>query len=109
MLKSYKEAAQFFQERYQLEQTAFVCHSWLLYPRNKEVLSTQSNLYSFISDFDIVKSGEDPDYGEIWRLFDKNYEGDVEKLPQDSSLRRAYADWIRKGEKIGWGYGVFVF
>ena len=78
VLESYKEAAQFFQEKYQLEQVAFVCHSWLLYPRNKEVLSTQSNLYAFFSDFDIVKSGEDPNYGEVWRLFDKNYEGDVE-------------------------------
>lgn len=108
VVKSYKEAAVFFRKRYQLEHIAFVCHSWLLYPRNKEVLSPQSNLYSFFSDFDIIESGDDKDYGEVWRLFDKNYEGDVEKLPQDSSLRRTYADWIRKGEKVGWGYGVYI-
>ena len=108
VVKSYKDAAVFFRERYQLEHIAFVCHSWLLYPRNKEVYSPQSNLYAFFSDFDIIESGDDKDYGEVWRLFDKNYEGDVEKLPQDSSLRRTYADWIRKGEKVGWGYGVYI-
>lgn len=25
------------------------------------------------------------------------------------SLRRAYAEWIRKDEKTGWGYGVYVY
>jgi len=108
VVKSYEEAAVFFRERYQLEYIAFVCSSWLLYPRNKEVLSPQSNLYAFISDFDIIESGDSKDYRGVWRLFDKNYEGDVEMLPQDSSLRRTYADWIRKGEKVGWGYGVYI-
>ena len=30
-------------------------------------------------------------------------------MPQNTSLRRAYADWIRKGEKTGCGYGVYVY
>lgn len=108
-LEAYKQAASFFKEKYQLEHVVFVCHSWLLFPKNKEILSPQSNLYAFISDFDIIEHAESDDYGEVWRLFDKNYEGDVEKLPQDSSFRRAYADWIRKGVKTGWGFGVIVY
>lgn len=23
--------------------------------------------------------------------------------------RRGYADWIEKGKKIGWGYGVYLY
>lgn len=107
--KAYNDAAVFFKDRYQLDQVVFVCHSWLLFPRNKEVLSPESNLYGFISDYDVFEQEEYDDYNQVWRLFDKNYEGDVEKLPQDSSFRRAYADWIRKGIKTGWGYGVFAW
>lgn len=106
---AYQEAAEFYQNRGVKAPIVFVCHSWLLFPRNKDVLSETSNIYRFMEDFDIVESGEDADYSEVWRLFDCNYEGDVEQLPQDSSLRRGYVDWIRKQEKIGWGYGVYVY
>lgn len=106
--RSYALGAAFFREKFGLDPVVFVCNSWLLYPRNKEVLSPDSNLYSFISGFDIVNSGEFDDYSEVWRLFDVNYDGDAEKLPQDTSFRRAYADWIRKGEKTGYAYGVHV-
>ena len=60
------------------------------------------------SDYDILKTEEYDDYSEAWRLFDVNYEGDVEKLPQDTSFRRAYAEWIRKGEMMGGAYGVHM-
>ena len=105
-IHSYQLGAAFFAKHFGITQPVFVCHSWLLFPRNKEILSPQSNLYAFISDFDIIESGEYDTYKAVWRLFDRHYEGDVDALPQDSSLRRAYADWIRKGEKTGWGYGV---
>ena len=106
---SYEQGGRFFRERFGIDPVVFVCNSWLLYPRNREVLSPDSNLYSFISAFDILKVGEYDDYSEVWRLFDVNYDGDVDHLPQDTSFRRAYADWIRKGEKTGGAYGVYVW
>lgn len=106
--KSYEMGGRFFQERFRIDPVAFVCESWLLFPRNKEVLSPGSNLFSFISGYDILRVDEYDDYSESWRLFDVNYEGDVEKLPQDTTLRRAYAEWIRKGEKMGCAYGVHI-
>jgi hypothetical protein len=102
-------AARFFKERYQLEQVVFVCHSWLLYPENKKMLQPTSNLYSFLSRFDIVQVEEYNDYKEVWRLFDKEYTGDLSLLPADTSLRRAYIEKMRKGEKTGAAYGVFVY
>ncbi len=101
-LADYKAAAEFFQN------SVFSCHSWLAHPRNLEVLSPTSNIAVFLSDYEICETGLYDDYKEVWRLFDKHYEGDVDALPQNSSLRRAYAEWIRNGEKIGWGHGVYV-
>lgn len=106
---SFKKAAAFFREKYALDPIVFVCHSWLLFPRNLEVLSPNSNIRRFAENFEIMTSGEDADYSQVWRLFDRNYDGDVDSLPQDSSFRRAYADWIRRGEKIGWGHGIYVY
>lgn len=108
-VSAYKMAADFFKDKLDGKPIVFVCWSWLLFPRNKEVLSETSNLYAFISDFDVFYQEEYPDYSEVWRLFDVNYDGNVDHLPQNTSLRRAYADWIRKGEKTGFGYGVYVY
>lgn len=104
-----KMAADFFKDEFKDRPIVFVCWSWLLFPRNKEVLSESSNLYAFVSDFDVFFSEEYPDYSEVWRLFDVNYDGNVDHLPQNTSLRRAYADWIRNGVKTGFGYGVYVY
>jgi len=107
MSAAYAQAAAFFKARYELKRAVFVCSSWLLFQRNLEVLSPDSNLRRFIQCFDIVDQGEYADYAQVWRLFDRDYTGDVELLPQDTSFRRAYADWIRKGEKTGWARGVY--
>ena len=109
MIASYRTAAEFFKDNFKENPIVFVCRSWLLYPRNKEVLSEKSNLYAFMSDYDVFEQDEYPDYSQAWRLFDVQYDGDVDHLPQNTSLRRAYAEWIRRGEKLGWGYGVFIY
>ncbi len=104
-----EEAARFFKEKYAIDRTVFVCHSWLLYPENKKLLKPTSNLYSFISRFDVVKVEEYADYTETWRLFDCEYTGDVSQLPADTSFRRAYIDRIKRGQKTGCAYGVYVY
>ena len=99
----------FFRERFGLERTVFICHSWLLYPVNKQLLSKTSNLHDFISRFDLIDQGESADYSEVWRLFDTEYQGDPDRLPRDTSLRRAYAQRIKNGQPLGWGFGVWIY
>ena len=106
---SCEAASAFFQQRYGLKQVVFACHSWLLYPENKQMLSPTSNLYSFIDRFDIINVQEDTEYKEIWRLFDKEYDGDADSLPQDTSLRRAYAQRVKEKKPLGLGLGVWVY
>ena len=107
-LESYKLAKDFFCTRLG-ETIAFVCNSWLLFPRHCEMLKSDSNILAFMNDYDLLASGEYANYNEVWRLFDVMYEGDVSHLPTDTSLRRAYVDLIARGEKTGWGRGIFVY
>ena len=102
-------ASAFFKERYGIKDVVFACHSWLLYPENKHILSEGSNLYSFISRFEIINVEEDPTYKDFWRVFDRDYNGDTEDLPQDTSVRRAYAAWVRAHKPFGVALGVWVY
>jgi hypothetical protein len=90
------------------EPLVFVCSSWLLYPAHDTILPAKSNIRGFMARFDIcrwgVQGGDSPD---LWRLFDTK-EMNPDRLPTDSSLRRAYVDHLKKGGKTGWGYGVIV-
>ena len=88
------------------EVCAFVCSSWLLYPEHEEMLSHESNVYKFMKRFDVFRSGTSKARGDLWRLFDTD-EKRWDKLPADTSLRRAYVEQLKKGGQVGWGYGVF--
>ncbi|MBP5405030.1 MAG: hypothetical protein J6Y74_03690 [Clostridia bacterium] len=102
-------ASRFFKERYGIEDVIFACHSWLLYPENKNILSETSNLYSFISRFEIIHVEEDTTYKDLWRLFDMEYKGDADALPRDTSLRRAYAERVKAHKPLGAALGVWVY
>ena len=73
------------------------------------MLNENSNLYSFISRFDVIDVAEDTEYKELWRLFDKDYDGDADALPQDTSLRRAYAQRVKDHKPLGIALGVWVY
>ena len=100
-------AKKFFSEEIG-ETCAFVCHSWLLYPEHETLLSHQSNVYQFMSRFDILESGINRQKSDLWRLFDTD-EKNPENLPADTSLRRAYVEHLKNGGNVGWGFGVMLF
>ena len=106
-LNSYRQASTFFKKHFNID-SVFVCHSWLLFPPNKTMLKEGSNLRLFMDDYDIIEFGYDSDYSERWRLFD-TLEEDPDKLPCDTSLRRLYISLMKRGDKMGWGYGVFNY
>ena len=108
VLSSYRLARDFYAPVLG-DNPVFVCSSWLLFPRHKEILKAGSNLLFFMNDYDIFTFGEYSNYAEIWRLFDTDFDGDPTHLPTDSSLRRAYVDLVSRGEKTGWGRGVFEY
>ena len=108
VLKSYDLAASFFAEELG-ETIIFHCSSWLLDPFHSTVLSPESNIMKFINDFTIIKTDVYTDYSSVWRLFDKMYNGNVDELPADSSLRRAYIERIKANQPTGWGRGFMLY
>ena len=108
-LASYREAWQAYRDRFADGRVVFLCTSWLLYPAHREFLPASSNILKFIGDFEIVRSGELDKFDNAWRVFGAAGDRPPEQWPRDTSLRRAYADWILSGRKAGWGLGLIVF
>lgn len=109
VLESYGLAAEMFAHEFDARPVLFTCYSWLIAPWHLNVLSPESNLFKFIKDFKLVESGAYTDYSSAWRIFDCQFSGDVSALPQTTSLQRAYAERITRGEPIEWGRGFFVY
>ena len=107
-MDSYRRAHAFFKDDFGNNPCVFYCTSWLLYERNREFMSPDSNIVAFMNDFKIVKSFEVPAQ-KYWWVFDQPYEGDASVLPRNTSLRRNLADWLANGGKPGGGDGYFLF
>lgn len=103
---AYRRAYRFFKDQYNTDVVPFMCSSWMLYPRNLEFFPEGGNLARFMSDFDIIQSGENPEHPDLWRVFGKKYT-DFTELPRDNSLRAAMADFLLAGNQMGYGLGVF--
>ncbi len=106
---SFKKAAEHFKDCFKDRPVAFVCNSWLLYPEHSKFLPPNSNILKFMSFFDIIESNISEEKADLWRVFYKDWKNDPADLPRNTSIQRAYADWLMKGNKIGTGYGVFFY
>ena len=102
---SYAAARAFFADELG-ENCTFACGSWLLFPENKNIVPPTSNTYRFLCEYDVVDWGYNEGQ-DLWRLFDTT-ETDPEKLPTNTSLRRAYAEHLKNGGKVGWGIGYKI-
>ncbi len=88
------------------EDCPFICHSWMLYPGNEAILPENTNVRRFMSRFDIFDHADDPTLEDLWRIFDTD-ERDFNRLPTDTTMRRAYVSHLKNGGMLGWGHGVF--
>ena len=66
----------------------FCCHSWLLFPKNREILPETLNMVDFIGDFYIYDSEEYDVFHDKWRVFAKDFEKPNSELPEDTTQRR---------------------
>ena len=104
---SYKKAAQFFADAFPGDIVVFYCWSWLLFEPQRSFLNADSGIVKFMNDFDIYRTGEQN--GDLWRIFDREYDGDPASLPENTSLQRAYKNWLKSGKSAGFGEGIFEF
>ena len=108
-LDSYKKAYPHFKDMFPDGKVVFGCHSWLLYPRQREFLPPHLNILKFMDDFEIVCWEERERFSSGWRVFGKDSDLPYDQLPRDTSLRKAYAERLCSGGKTGDGFGVIVF
>lgn len=106
--ESFRKAALHFKDYFKDKPVVFVCYSWLLYPKHRDFLPENSNILKFMSFFDIISS-EINKKDDLWRVFYKEWDKEPKDLPRNTSIQRAYADWLIKGNNIGTGHGVFFY
>ncbi len=106
---AYNQAKEFFKDKITNNDIAFVCHSWLLYSKTLNVFPEKTNTRRFASEFEILWDTHDDIgvYNDAWRLYDMDYTGSVEDYPENTSMRRAYKQYLLEGGRTGEGYGVF--
>ena len=109
VIASYREATAFFADYFQGEPPLIVCNSWLLNPQHDALLKPDSNIVLFANDYTIVDVQTFDDYSWLWRVFEQPFDGDVDSLPTDTSLRRAYAELLKHGRKLKRAYGVIDY
>ena len=102
---SYEVAVNFFAYYYkEFQYQNMSCHSWLLSPVLKEVLSEDSKILQFQKSFQITKEfPEDKDYLE-W-VYQRS-KLPLEELPENTSLQRNLKEYLLKGNQVGTAYGV---
>ena len=109
-LNSYKEAYKRVSKFFDDGIVIFGCGSWLLYPKHREFLPERLNIRRFMDDFELVEWSEDKNgFYDIWRIFGRDAKLPYDKLPKDTTLKKAYAEWLSAGNKGGRGVGLFMF
>ena len=108
-MDSYRRAYPHYKHLFPDGKVIFCCGSWLLYPKHREFLPPTSNILKFMDDFELVSWAEQEGFRNDWRVFGKYAELPYDQWPRDTSLRRAYADWMIKNGRAGDGFGVIVF
>jgi len=108
-MQSYKLAYDFFQEELAGKPLICICHSWLLHSSTKEILPAQSNTVSFVNDFEILSEEDFNEFHDLWRVFGDQKGRPFSELPENTSMQRAYKQWLMDGKKLGAGLGILVF
>ncbi len=107
--ESIAQANHFFSKHFpELHFKGFVCRAWFLDPQLNNILPASSNIVKFQhSCYLFPTSGGETN--TITRVFGGEYINTPNaELPRDTSLRRAIADFMKKGGRPGMGAGFFL-
>lgn len=109
VLKSLKEAYEFY--KYELEDGILpvVCLSWLLYPPHFTIFPEDSNLRKFYEMFHIIDQYEEPANNDFWRIFGCEYNNNTQTWPETTTLQRNFKQYFLRGKCMGEGFGVLLF
>ena len=87
----------------------YQCESWLLYPQFENVFIKGGNVQEFRSFFDVIKSKDNQEFEDCWRVFKVGKIEDINQMPTDTRLQKNMKEHIISGGKTGYGFGILVF
>ena len=101
---AYEQAREYYEKILGKGNVIFFCASWLLLPEHSTILPETSNIRRFKESFEITQPGQTN--GDLWRIFYMpELPEDFTKLPEDTSLQRAYKKFMLEGGKPGYARG----
>ena len=106
--ESFKMAYDFFKDKVSNGILPVTCHSWILYPPYRNVFGENSNTGDFIRNYQIIKTEKTQDFVDAWRVFGRCFDGDITKLPQETTMQRNFINYIEKGGSFGAGLGLIL-
>lgn len=101
-IESFEMAEKFF--AHEQNENRYMCDSWLMSPRLKEILNKESNILKFQNLFEIVKVYEAYPQAEQ-RVF-QDIKEDKNLYPEDTSLRKRMKRYLLDGKNPGIGIGI---
>ena len=105
---SYKKAKEFFSEELQGKPMVLFCESWLMNPDNQKIYPNSMNIIDFQKEFNIIESHVDETYGDAWRVFSKDYNGNPDELPCNTTMQKSIINWLKAGNKMKIGFALKV-
>ena len=60
-------------------------------------------------NYNIIKIEETQRFGDAWRIFGADAEKEPKNLPEQTSLQRAFKEYLVQENKVGQGIGVIIF
>lgn len=100
--KSFNLSKEFFKKYYpEFNYVAYTCSSWMLYSKNSEFFSVNSNILNFSNRFELICETQRSDL-PIKYIFKKEYEN-IEDYPKQTSLQKKV---LENFNNLGVGYGV---
>ena len=105
---AFAKAYEFYKDLFDDGVVLFTLRSWLLNPDHRKFLPENSNILNLLDYFEII-SYTSPHWGDWWRIFGKEYNDNLDEMPNNTSLQRAYIDWVKKGNVPCYGRGVLFY
>lgn len=106
-IRSYQMAEEFFHKYFGMRDLYFYCDSWMLNPAHERFLPPNSNILKFMRDYQIYEEAVDKENRDLWRIFHVQRCDDFRLLPEDTSLQKAYKNWLLSGHSFVCGKGAY--
>lgn len=107
---SFKEAQKVFSKLIGIEDIPILCSSWLLYPKNRELLPDNSNIVKFMDRFTLISVNDchNNSNNVIPFVFEVRADTPIESLPENTTLQKGYKAHLLGGGKMGTALGLLL-